>query len=82
LAAISVIIRLLTYIATCGALLQFRRQRNAPFAAPFGRLAATAALVLSVWLLSNSSRSDAWTTAIAAAAGLVLFYLYAALRGR
>ena len=81
LAAISTIIRLLTYAATCAALLQFRRRANAPppaFSAPFGRLAALAALVLSAWLVTNSSRSDAWTTAIAGAAGLLLFFV----RGR
>lgn len=83
LAAVSTIIRLLTYAATCGALLQLRRLPNVPpaaFTAPFGRLAATAALVLSVWLLSNSARSDAWTTAIAGAAGLLLFFLLRAAK--
>ena len=81
LAAISTIIRLITYGATCAALLQLRRKPNAPpaaFTAPFGRFAAVAALVLSVWLLSNSSRSDALTTVIAAAVGLVLFFGYRA----
>jgi len=81
LAAISTIIRLLTYAATCAALLRFRRQPNAPpaaFVAPFGRFAAVAALVLSAWLLSSSTRSDAWLTAIAAAAGLPLFYVFGA----
>lgn len=85
LAAISTIIRLLTYGATCAALVQLRRRRDAPpaaFTAPFGRVAATAALVLSVWLLSNSSRSDAWTTAIAGAAGLLLFFVYGARQRR
>jgi amino acid transporter len=81
LAAISTIIRLLTYAATCAALLRFRRQPNAPravFVAPFGRFAAVAALVLSAWLLSSSTRADAWLTAIAAAAGLPLFYIFGA----
>jgi len=85
LAAISTIIRLLTYAATCGALLRLRRQPSAPpaaFTAPFGAFAAAAALVLSVWLLSNSSRSDALTTAIAGAAGLPLFFGYRAWRSR
>lgn len=85
LAAVSTIIRLLTYAATCGALLQLRRLPNVPpaaFTAAFGRLAATAALVLSVWLLSNSARSDAWTTAIAGAVGLVLFFPLRAVRTR
>ena len=83
LAAISTIIRLLTYAATCAALLQLRRQSNAPsaaFIAPFGRVAATAALILSAWLLSNSARSDAWTTVIAGVAGLPLFYVFGARR--
>ena len=83
LAAISTIIRLLTYAATCAALLQLRRQSNAPaaaFVAPFGRVAATAALILSAWLLSNSARSDAWTTVIAGVAGLPLFYVFGARR--
>lgn len=83
LAAISTIIRLLTYSATCAALLQLRRKPHAPaaaFVAPFGRFAAVAALVLSVWLLSNSSRTDAWTTVIAAAVGLALFFLNDAWR--
>ena len=85
LAAISTIIRLLTYAATCAALLQFRRQPNAPpaaFLAPFGRFAATAALILSAWLLSNSTRSDAWTTVIAGAVGLPLFFVFGAGRRR
>jgi amino acid transporter len=83
LAAISTIIRLLTYAATCAALLRFRRDPSATraaFVAPFGRFAAVAALVLSAWLLSSSSRSDAWTTAIAGAVGLPLFYLFGARR--
>ena len=83
LAAVSTIIRLLAYAATCFALLKFRRQPKAPpamFMAPFGRLAAIAALVLSAWLLSNTSRSDAWTTVIAGAVGLPLFFLSGARR--
>jgi amino acid transporter len=76
LAAISTIIRLITYAATCAALIQLRRQPNAQpaaFTAPFGRFAATAAVVLSVWLVSNSSRSDALMTLAAGAVGLALF---------
>jgi amino acid transporter len=81
LAAISTIIRLVTYAATCAALLQLRRQPNAPpamFTAPFGGVAAIAALILSAWLLSNTSRADAWTTVIAGVAGLVLFFVLGA----
>jgi amino acid transporter len=82
LAAISTIIRLVTYAATCAALLKLRRQPEAPpamFMAPLGGVAATAALILSAWLISNTSRADAWTTVIAGAVGLPLFF---ALRGR
>jgi amino acid transporter len=85
LAAISTIIRLITYAATCAALLQLRRKPNAPpaaFTAPFGRLAAAAALILSLWLLSNSTRSDALTTVVAGAAGLLLFFGHGALQRR
>jgi hypothetical protein len=48
--------------------------------APFGRLAAIAALTLSAWLLSNATRSDAWTTVIAGAVGLTLFFVSSARR--
>jgi amino acid transporter len=85
LAAISTIIRLLVYAATCAALLKLRRQPNAPpamFTAPFGRFAAIASLILSAWLLSNTSRSDALTTVIAGAAGLPFFFALAARRQR
>jgi amino acid transporter len=79
LASISVVIRLLTYGASCAALLRLRRQPNAtpaPFVAPFGQFAAVAAIGLSVWLLSNSTRSDAWTTVIAGAVGLALYFTF------
>ena len=79
LASISVVIRLLMYAATCAALLRLRRQSDtahAAFVAPFGQLAALAAIALSVWLLSNSARSDAWTTVIAAAVGLAIYFIF------
>jgi len=79
LASISVVIRLLTYAATCAALLRLRRQPNtAPpaFVAPFGQFAAVAAIALSVWLLSNSTRSDALTTVVAAAVGFMLYVVF------
>jgi amino acid transporter len=85
LAAISTIIRLLVYAATCAALLKLRRQPNAPpamFTAPFGRFGAIASLILSAWLLFNTSRSDALTTVIAGAAGLPFFFALAARRQR
>jgi len=79
LASISVVIRLLTYAATCAALLRLRRQPNATravFIAPFGRFAAVAAIGLSAWLVSNSTRADALTTVIAGAVGLVFYFSF------
>lgn len=79
LASISVVIRLLTYAATCAALLRLRRQPNATraaFVAPFGRFAAVFAIGLSVWVLSNSTRADAWMTVIAAAVGLAFYVIF------
>jgi len=85
LASISVVIRLLTYAATCAALLRLRRQAGtapAEFVAPFGQVAAVAALALSMWLLSNSTRSDALTTVMAGAVGLALYFIFRVRRRR
>jgi len=79
LATISVVIRLLTYAATCAALLRLRRQTNAApatFVAPFGQVAAIGAIALSVWLLSNSAWSDARMTLITGAVGLALYVIF------
>ena len=79
LASISVVIRLLTYAATCAALLRLRRQptaARAAFVAPFGQFSAIVAIALSVWLLSSSARSDALTTLIVAAIGLVFYLIF------
>jgi amino acid transporter len=79
LASISVVIRLLTYAATCAALLRLRWRPGAThpeFVAPFGRFAAVSAIALSVWLLSNSTRSDASMTAIAGVVGLAFYFAF------
>jgi len=79
LATISVVIRLLTYAATCAALLRLRRQSNAApaaFVAPFGQFTAVAAIALTVWLLSNSAWSDAWMTVAAGAVGLAFAFIF------
>jgi APA family basic amino acid/polyamine antiporter len=75
-AAISTIIRLLTYAATCGALLRLRRQPDAPpagYTAPFGALAAVLALALCAWLLANSAAHEAEMATAAVVLGLILF---------
>lgn len=75
---ISTVIRLLAYIATCISLPVLRFRNNAPparFNAPAGLGVAVAATALSVWLISNSTASDALEAGAAAALGLVVFFL-------
>lgn len=60
---ISTVIRPLTYIATCISLPVLRLKSDAPlphFSAPAGVVVAVAATALSVCLLSNSPRNDAF----------------------
>jgi basic amino acid/polyamine antiporter, APA family len=81
---ISAIARLLTYAATCAALPVLRRG-NAPaplFRLPGGTVISILALLLAMWLLTNSTRSEAITAAIAAAVGLVLCLGYRYLRDK
>ncbi|HJT68344.1 MAG TPA: amino acid permease [Pyrinomonadaceae bacterium] len=76
---ISAIARLVTYAATCLALPVFRRRRDTPpalFRLPGGTIIAILALVLIVWLLLNSSLHEARDAALAAAAGLVIYFAY------
>jgi amino acid transporter len=76
---ISTLIRLITYAATCAALLILRRTddaRPALFKAPGGVAISVIALGLIAWLLSNSTWREARDVVIAAAAGLPLFMLY------
>jgi len=83
---VSVIARLLAYIATCAALITLRRRDEremrfkAQFKAPAGVAASIAALGLSAWLLANCSASEAWNTALAMAAGLLIYVAYKLVR--
>lgn len=78
---ISTVIRLLAYVATCLALPKLRQQAStAPFRAPAGIVVAIAATLLSVWLLSNSSWSDARAVALSAALGLLIYFAYRATK--
>jgi ABC-type enterochelin transport system permease subunit len=70
---------LVTYAVTCAALPVFRHRGSAPAAAfrlPAGTLISIMSLLLAVWLLSNSTRAEARASVIAAAAGLVFYFLY------
>ena len=76
---ISAIARLLAYGATCAALIVLRRKKDAPpalFKVPAGVAVAIATLVLSVWLLSNSTIIQARDSALAAATGLLIYFVY------
>jgi amino acid transporter len=74
LLTLSTVSRLITYIATAGALPVLRRKRpgEESFRLPGGPVVAGAAIALGVWLLSNVAVKEARDTAIAAAAGLTI----------
>lgn len=76
---ISAIARLLTYGATCISLPVFRRRSGAPpatFHLRYGTVIAMLALLLAIWLLANSTFAEARAAAIAAAAGLLIYFAY------
>ena len=76
---VSTIARLLAYAATCAALPRLRYQKDAPaamFILPGGIVISIVAILLSLWLLSNSTLIEARDSAIAVAAGLAIYLLY------
>jgi amino acid transporter len=80
---ISAIARLITYAATCVAMLVFRRRKDAPpamFRLRAGTLIAIASLALAAWLLSNSTLKEAKVALIAAAGGFVIYGGYRLIR--
>jgi len=76
---ISAIARLITYGATCLALLVFRARRGAPaalFRLPGGKVIAMVSMLLIVWLLLHITLAEARAAAIAAAGGLLIYFGY------
>jgi amino acid transporter len=75
---ISAIARLLTYAATCLALILLRRKSASPplFRLPGGVIVACLALALAGWLLAQSTFKEMLTTAIVAGVGLLIFMAY------
>jgi amino acid transporter len=80
---ISTIARLVAYAVTCAALPMLRRKTDAPpahFKLHGGVPVALAALLLSAWLLMNSTLAEAIATTIAAAVGLLIYLMNRAYR--
>lgn len=76
---VSTIARLIVYIATCVALPTLRRKKDAPPAlmkVAGGPIISVIAVVVSLWLLTNSTAREARDSAIAAVAGLVIYSSY------
>jgi len=79
---VSAIARLLAYIVTCAGLIAMRLRDEremrfkAQFKAPAGVVLAVAALVLCVWLLTQTTRDDAKNAAVASALGLLIYGAY------
>ncbi len=79
---VSTIARLLAYAATCIALPTLRHKRDAPpahFTIPGGTIISVVAVLLSIWLLSNSTFYEARDSAIAMAAGIVIYLIFRTL---
>ncbi len=73
---IGTIIRLVTFVLTCVAMLVLRRRRDVPeatFRVPLGGVAATLALVACGWLLTSITGREAGIAIIAALLGLVIY---------
>ncbi len=80
---VSTIARLLAYAATCAALPKLRRKLTAPpaqFVLPGGTVISVTAVLLSLWLLFNSTLIEARDSAIAVAVGFLIYLLYRAYR--
>jgi len=79
---VSTIARLLAYAATCVALPVLRRRSDAApaqFTVPGGTVISIIAVLLSVWLLSNSTYYEARDSAIVLAVGIAIYFLYRAI---
>ena len=77
---ISAVVRLMAYATTCAALPVLRRDSTAPrptFILRGGSFVAVTAVVLSVWLLSNSSWAEARLVAAAVGVGFLIYWSFA-----
>ncbi|HKO62209.1 MAG TPA: amino acid permease, partial [Pyrinomonadaceae bacterium] len=82
---VSTIARLLAYAATCAALPTLRYKKGVPDALvkiPGGIIISVLAILLSIWLLTNSTGIEARDSAIAVAVGITIYLGYKIARGR
>jgi len=80
---ITTITRLIIYIATCGGLLALRRnskEREAIFKIPAGTFVSITALLLCLWLLSNSAWREVRDVTVVIAAGLIFYFIYSLIK--
>ena len=79
LVTLSIVVRLVTYFATCGALPLLRRRAKAPSAmyrVPGGIAVAVAGMLVCAWLLSSSTKRETGDAALASAIGLAMYWAH------
>jgi len=80
---ISTVTRLIAYLATCISLPVLRYRNDVPvarFNVPGGVAVAVVASALTVWLLSNSTLTDASEAALAAVLGVIIYFCWGRAR--
>lgn len=78
LASLTVIARLIEFISTAGSVLVFRKRKlKAQYRIPFGPVIPVIAIILSIWLLSESSYENIVFIIIGFIVGAILYVTYA-----
>lgn len=78
LASLTVIARLIEFISTAGSVLVFRKKKlKALYRIPLGPVVPIAAIILSIWLLTQSSYEKIFFIMIGVAIGAILYVTYA-----
>lgn len=78
LASLTVIARLIEFISTAGSVLVFRKRKlKALYKIPLGPIIPVIAIVLSIWLLSQSSYENIFFIIIGLVIGAILYITYA-----
>ena len=78
LASLTVIARLIEFISTAGSVLVFRKRKlKAQYKIPLGPIIPVIAIILSIWLLSQSSHENLLFIIIGFIIGAILYVTYA-----